>query len=268
MKTIYIDIDGTLLPLGWTTPPASAVEAIQTARKNGSKVFINTGRCRRDIMSSILQIGFDGLICSNSMYIEYDGEVVNKESLDENVVREIGDYLTEQGVGFFFEGHEHICANPLFMPQMRKRMGDERIAAMSEAFPARNETEGLVYANVAKINFLPSGNTTALVRERFPGLQINEWSFIGDEGNMCEILPLHADKANGVKYMLNRLGAKREDSYAFGDTGGDLGMVRFCGTGVAMGNGATMLKENADFVADDVEKDGLYKAFEQLGLLR
>ena len=45
-------------------------------------------------------------------------------------------------------------------------------------------------------------------------------------------------------------------------------MVRFCGTGVAMGNGATMLKENADFVADDVEKDGLYKAFEQLGLLR
>jgi len=44
-------------------------------------------------------------------------------------------------------------------------------------------------------------------------------------------------------------------------------MIKFSGTGVAMGNAEKELKAAADFIADDIENDGLYKAFEKLGLL-
>ena len=43
-KLIFLDIDGTLLPPGEMTVPASAVEAIRQARANGHKVFLCTGR--------------------------------------------------------------------------------------------------------------------------------------------------------------------------------------------------------------------------------
>ena len=48
----------------------------------------------------------------------------------------------------------------------------------------------------------------------------------------------------------------KEETYAFGDSVGDLPMVRFCGTGVAMGNGEQLLKD----------EDGISRAFRHFGL--
>ena len=44
-------------------------------------------------------------------------------------------------------------------------------------------------------------------------------------------------------------------------------MLKYCNYGVAMGNGGAEIKAMADEVTDGVEQDGLYKAFERLGLL-
>ena len=44
-------------------------------------------------------------------------------------------------------------------------------------------------------------------------------------------------------------------------------MFECCEIGVAMGSGGREAKEAADFVTDDVEKDGLLKAFEKLELI-
>lgn len=44
-------------------------------------------------------------------------------------------------------------------------------------------------------------------------------------------------------------------------------MLSYCHIGVAMGNGGEEIRAMADYVTDDVENDGLYKAFQHLGLL-
>ncbi len=41
----------------------------------------------------------------------------------------------------------------------------------------------------------------------------------------------------------------------------------YCGYGVAMGSGGDEIKAMADYVTDDVDEDGLYKAFVHLGLI-
>lgn len=84
---------------------------------------------------------------------------------------------------------------------------------------------------------------------------------------MGEITLKEARKADGVRFMTERLGVNIEDTYSFGDTRGDISMIKYCGTGVAMGNAEKELKEVADFVADTIENDGLYKAFEKFGLI-
>ena len=45
-------------------------------------------------------------------------------------------------------------------------------------------------------------------------------------------------------------------------------MLDYCAVGVAMGNGGPEILAMADLVTDDVEADGLYKAFDKLGLLQ
>ena len=67
--------------------------------------------------------------------------------------------------------------------------------------------------------------------------------------------------------LLSHLGIAREDTIAFGDAKVDIPMLSYCHIGVAMGNGGEEIRAMADFVTDDVEKDGLYKAFQKLRLL-
>lgn len=74
-KLIFLDIDGTLTEPGKNIPPASAVEAVCRARKNGHKVVLCSGR-NYGLLSPLLQFGFDGFISSAGGYIEYGGHIV------------------------------------------------------------------------------------------------------------------------------------------------------------------------------------------------
>ena len=57
-KLLFLDIDGTLTEPGYNVPPASALEAIRKAQKNGHKVYLCSGRnkamhvtsCRSDFI--------------------------------------------------------------------------------------------------------------------------------------------------------------------------------------------------------------------------
>ncbi len=67
--------------------------------------------------------------------------------------------------------------------------------------------------------------------------------------------------------MLDYLGADVKDTLAFGDAKVDIPMLEYCGMGISMGNGGQEIKKMADYITDDVENDGLYKAFIHLGLI-
>lgn len=43
---------------------------------------------------------------------------------------------------------------------------------------------------------------------------------------------------------------------AFGDDFSDIGMLKLCGTGIAVGNAIPQVKEIADFVCDSCDQDG------------
>ena len=66
---------------------------------------------------------------------------------------------------------------------------------------------------------------------------------------------------------MDELKIGREDTIAFGDGPNDVEMLKFAGTGVAMGNAILAVKQYADMVTDKIDEDGLYHAFERLHLL-
>ena len=68
-------------------------------------------------------------------------------------------------------------------------------------------------------------------------------------------------KSTAVQALLDYLKADIKDTIAFGDAKIDIPMIEYCEIGVAMGNGGDEVKAAADYITDDVENDGLYKAF-------
>lgn len=76
------------------------------------------------------------------------------------------------------------------------------------------------------------------------------------------------NKAHAIDVFWEHLEAKQSDTIAFGDAKIDIPMLEYCEVGVAMGNGGPEILAMADFVTDDVESDGRYKAFDKLGLLK
>jgi hydroxymethylpyrimidine pyrophosphatase-like HAD family hydrolase len=74
------------------------------------------------------------------------------------------------------------------------------------------------------------------------------------------------DKAVGIRRVMDHFGAPYRDVVVFGDSENDLSMFCDDWTKVAMGNAIEALKEKADYVTQDVEADGIYRACEALGL--
>lgn len=79
-----------------------------------------------------------------------------------------------------------------------------------------------------------------------------------------EFTALGIDKGAALSGALPQRGIDASELVAFGDGQNDLAMIRFAGTGVAMGNAVDELKEAADLVTATNNEDGVAVALERL----
>ena len=86
------------------------------------------------------------------------------------------------------------------------------------------------------------------------------------ENNLLSTIRLlKAMETVGVKKMMDILGAPYEDVVVFGDGLNDVSMFLPEWTSIAMGNAKAPLKELADYITDDCDKDGILKACQHFG---
>jgi len=74
-------------------------------------------------------------------------------------------------------------------------------------------------------------------------------------------------KADGLRRLAVYFGEKEDlsDTVAFGDSMNDYEVVQEAGIGIAMGNAVEELKMVADYVTDDIDRDGVWKACRHFG---
>lgn len=104
-------------------------------------------------------------------------------------------------------------------------------------------------------------------KEKFSHLKNGTWGGAEEKALFGDIGVAKIDKAKAIKNLLDYIGVDREDTIGIGDAVIDIPMLEFCNIGVAMGNSEKKLIDIADLVTDDVDKDGLYKAFLKLKLI-
>lgn len=273
---LFIDVDGTLVDYE-NNLPESAVTAIRQARANGHKVYICTGRSKAEVYDNIWDIGLDGMIGGNGSYVEDHGHVVMHTTLSKEDCTQIVDWLLENGLEFYLESNNGLFASPGFaraseeslrLYAQRKGVEDTSRLRAQDIFPTMVFDGELYRDDVNKISFLlHSLDDYQAAKERFAHLKVNTWGGKGEEALFGDVGIPEADKAKSIECLLAYLGAKQEDTIAFGDAGIDIPMLEYCQIGVAMNSGGKEIKAMADHITDDVDRDGLYKAFRHFGLI-
>ncbi|WP_167146373.1 HAD family hydrolase [Actinomyces sp. ZJ308] len=275
-RTVFLDVDGTLVTYS-NVLPDSAVRAIREARDSGHRVYVCTGRSRAEMPETIWRIGLDGMIGGNGAYVEDDGEVLLHQHLSRAQCEKIVSWLRRRGLDFYLEANSGLYAPGTFRetarPAIRAYAAGKGAAGASsmevdDVFPGMVFTDELVRDDVNKISFLlasPDVDLAAAHRE-LPGLVIGSWGGSSHEPLFGDASCAGVSKRHAIDVLLAHRDADRRQAVAFGDATVDIEMLEYCGTGVAMGNGSPAVKEAADLVTDDVEADGLARAFERLGL--
>ncbi|MCD8030669.1 MAG: Cof-type HAD-IIB family hydrolase [Bacteroides sp.] len=258
-KALFFDIDGTLVSFETHRIPASTVNALRTAKQNGHKIFIATGRPGM-IINNLAALGndlIDGYITMNGAYCFTGDQVIHKNSIPAEDVQTMGRLSTEHNFPCIFVSEHDICVcHP-------NELVDQVFQDMLHvgSIPARTVGEATSLEIFQMTPFI-TPEQEAYTIHLLPHCESGRWfpafSDIVAKGN---------SKQRGIDEIIAYFGISLEDTVAFGDGGNDISMLKHAAIGVAMGNANPEVKEVADYVTDTVDNDGLCKAMQHLQLI-
>ena len=275
-KIIFIDVDGTLLDYE-NKLPKSADFAIKEARKNGHRVYICTGRSKAEVYDYIWDIGIDGMIGGNGSYVEDQDHVVMHQLITLEQCKHIVDWCHSRNLEFYLESNNGLFGSEHFEEKgdpvmkvysQRKGKPNASEATVRSSFPEMIFGGELYRDDCNKVSFILNSYQDHLDSiEEFPDLKPGTWGGAGEIALFGDLGVKGIDKGHAIDLLLDYLHASLEDTFAFGDAKVDIPMLEYCKVGVAMNSGGDEIKAMADYVTDDVDQDGLYKAFVHFGLI-
>lgn len=258
IRAVFLDIDGTLVSFETHRIPASAMEALYAAKKNGVKLFIATGRHTSVIEEGGVLEGFpfDGYVSLNGQYCYTSERVIYENSIHPDDIRALLE---------LFETHPFPCG---FIEEagLYNNLIDERVIRAHEAvkikLPKVADPRRSLENKVYQILLYAARGEEELPLSVLPHCSATRWS-----DNFADVIPQGGGKDVGIGKMLEHFGISVSETLAIGDGENDISMLKYCGIGVAMGNASDMVKSAADAVTDDVDHDGLYNAFQRYGII-
>ena len=270
-KYVFIDIDGTLV--GYDTKiPDSALKALLAAQANGHKMIICSGRPFYMLYPELLQaIKFDGIITSGGACVMVDGKVIFEDILDSKSLAEIIDYFRREGIKYLVQSKDDAYCEKDFeeivLPGMIKLGYNPQI--VEQAYGKHTNVDDVrVIKNAEKVSYFCSPYSTEKISADLEGkYYVVSFSVGNNASGFGELNNASVNKAEGIKRFIEYVGGSIEDTVAIGDSGNDIEMINFANVGVAMGNATQPIKDAADIITTDVDKDGIYNAFVTLGLI-
>lgn len=245
-KLLLFDLDGTLLQTNKTISQQTMQE-LDDCRKHGIMIGVSTSRSEKNSMEFISELNPDMVISSagalvkfNDTYI-YKAEFSAEETRDLiKIARDICGAECEIAIDTVDGHYWNYKIDP---KQQDKSWGDSIYTDFTEfEMPSLKMCVEIFDENVAKI-----------LQEKLPECDCVRFS----DGYWYKFTKKTATKENAILHMCEACGITTDDIIAFGDDYADIGMLKLCGIGVAMGNAIDEVKMIADHVIGDNDHDGI-----------
>lgn len=257
VRLISIDMDGTLLNSEKKLTQEN-IDAIQEAIDKDVKVVICTGRPCEGIESTLklmpqakkdqYVISFNGTIIKNLS----DGSTMSVGGLKGSDLHYLHKLSEELGVCI----HAFSEKNGLITTKQSKYTDVEAdINGITYSVVDFNDISN--EDNIIKVMMIDEPEVLQKAIDRLPEEVYEKYSVLRSAPYFLEFLDKKVDKGQAVKMLADHCDIPRERVMAIGDAGNDLAMIKFAGIGVAMGNAFDEIKEEADFITEDNDNNGV-----------
>lgn len=253
-KYFFVDFDNTIFSHRTNKIPQSTLQAFRDLRQAGHKFFIASGRRfgPKSVELTEYALSPDGFISSNGAFVETEGKLLSESYMDPGLQKRLLDYVLKKDycLSGVYDNKRYVSNAERFFLQIKGRR-------YSEALFGRENFFTLYHVPMPSFFLADSDEAIEDVQAHFPELKLLS---MGSELGGADVVPMANSKANGMSVILNYYGAPPEDAVAVGDSMNDLEMIRRAHLGIAMGNAMQAVKEAADYIAPDIDEDGLSDA--------
>ncbi len=258
---LFFDIDGTLVSEKTRTIPDSTRQAIAAARKNGHRIFINSGRTFCEIDPSVKALSPDGYLCACGSCIIYKDKLLLQKILPfEKGIHYIDEMLSCR-IDAMIEGVDDV-----YFPRSTSRFSileRERLYLNSIGLGKKTYIEDKNF-KYCKLYFAADSKSS---KEKFKEAVSEDFDIIDRRNNAYECIPKGYSKATALDFICSYLSLKPNNIYVFGDSVNDLDVFQHAAHTIAMGEHADVLEPYTEYITDTVENDGIYKAIKHCGLI-
>lgn len=271
-KVLFLDIDNTLYCSAINDVPQSAQKAIRVARKNGSKVFLCTGRSLAEA-NRYLNYEVDGFVFASGALVYAEGKKIYNHPIPEEDMPSIVKVIEECGMGCMYGGSagaylDERSFNGLAMYFTGKDASNPESAREMERngmYHAKDRDPGDPIYKMGACTL--HGNSFDLLNKKLPYPYKAVCTITHPSADFAEITNGLILKSTGVKKVMDYYSLDMKDSVGIGDSGNDVDMLKACGLGIAMGNAFEEAKEVADWITTDILEDGIWNAFVKAGVI-
>ena len=243
-KLILCDLDGTLLRSDKTISDKTA-EVLESCRQRGILIGFSTSRGRANIVPFEEKIRPDILICNGGASVVCHDELILTQlfSLEETHA--------------LLDAAYRVCGSDV----------EITLDTLDKIFWNRKEDKSTNYASWSIYDDFKNFSEPAMkiCVQTEDEKKVQE---IASSVPVCDFLPFsdipwykfsakNATKECAIEFLCSHLGISAKSIIAFGDDHNDVGMLKLCGTGVAMGNAIEEVKKAADFVTLTNDEDGV-----------
>ncbi|MDD6651660.1 MAG: HAD-IIB family hydrolase [Eggerthellales bacterium] len=253
-KYFFFDYDGTLAVPHTYTIPESTRACLKALEDQGHFVALATGRLQCNALDYVKSANIRNIVADGGYSVTYEGELVWMQPLPLAPVQKCLRRLDAAGVPWAVTT-ENELKRYTNNPRFDEISGDYYVPTTYDPTLTIDDL-----TQVHKI-YIPAKQGQEADYERAGLLEGVPWVRYTSDTVFVEPM----EKSVGVKKMMDILGAPYEDVVVFGDGLNDVSMFLPEWTSIAMGNAKAPLKELADYITDDCDKDGILKACQHFG---
>lgn len=284
-KLIAIDLDGTLLN-SYGMVSEKNKQALIEANKKGAEIVIASGRSTNSVKNIANDLGIcNYIICGNGSLI-YDlqhEEIIYDKFIDKKKALQIIEICEQNSIYYNIYTENMVIAkslnnNVLFYHQENANKPDSKKTKINLVQNIYDYVDKLQNQNILKITISDNDNIifNGIIRKLreirdIDVLDVAHMSRkmiksgteeVSLEYYYTEITSKNVDKWYAIEYLIDKLNINKEDIMTIGDNVNDKLMIENAGCGVVMGNSAPYIKEIADMVVADNNKNGVAEAVE------
>lgn len=252
MKLLLFDLDGTLLNSGKSISQRT-LEALKACKDSGILIGVSTSRSEQNSLTFISKLNPDILISSGGASVKSGSEYIFLAEMSSQDTREMiatARKICGDDCEITIDTTSDHYWNYKVDPQKQDKSWGDSIYTDFNDF----DRPSLKMC----VEIFDSSQAEAL-KEALPDCDCVRFT----DGFWYKFTKAGITKESAIAMVCSACKISLTDITAFGDDLADIGMLKLCGTGVAMGNAVEEVKKIADIIIGTNDNDGIAEYVEK-----